>query len=649
MPIVSPMEDAIRTGVLANAPALAGLPGFAGKLLPLEQAHALYLKARARTHGSVLENLLREMNIDISVSLADLERIPRKGPVVVVSNHPYGMLDGAVLAVLLGRVRLDVKVMTNFLLAGVPELEQFYIFVDPLQTSKSHQRNRHALKQAMEWLQQGSMLAIFPAGEVSHWQIPHGTVAYPRWNETAARLIRKTNATTLPVYFCGQNSLSFQFMGLLHPRLRLAFLLQEFLKQQDTQVKLRVGTPIPEDAITSLADDGLATEYLRWRTYLLAERGKSALGAPSFKSVLPAKEEAITPALPRELLIRDLKNLASESLLAENQEFEVYAAQAEDIPHLLSEIGRLREVTFRSVGEGTGKRSDLDVFDRYYWHILLWSKSRQELVGAYRAGNTAEIVAQRGIGGLYTSTLFHYDERLLARTGPALELGRSFVRPEYQRQFAPLLLLWKGIARFVSRRPQTPVLFGAVSISNAYSCASRKLIYSFFESRKGADALADLVTPRHPFRSGRLHQLDCRAACKVLRDLDALSQPIADLELDGKGLPILLKQYAKVGGRLLAFNLDRKFSDVLDGLVIVDLRQTEPILLERYMGREALKDFRRFHGLDQSLDKTDSVGVMQASGAAANAASICRPISRNVSAAMRFCNSSKSCRSSLRI
>ncbi len=599
MPIVSPIDDAIRTGVLANAPALAGLPGFAGKLLPLARAHALYLKARNRTQGSVLENLLREMNIDISVSLTDLERIPSKGPVVVVSNHPYGMLDGAVLGVLLARVRPDVKVMTNFLLEGVPELEQFCIFVDPLRTSKSSQRNRRALKQALEWLQQGGMLAIFPAGEVSHWQMPQATVADPRWNETAARLLRKTNATALPVYFCGQNSLGFQFMGLLHPRLRLAFLLQEFLKQQDSEVKLRVGRPIPGEAIASLADDRVATDYLRWRTYLLAERGKSAAWAPGFKSMFPARQdEPITPPLPRELLRRDLRNLPDDSLLLENVDFAVYAAQADEIPHLLAEIGRLREVTFRAVGEGTGKRSDLDVFDPYYWHLLLWSKSRQELVGAYLAGNTAEIVAQRGIGGLYTSTLFHYDDRLLARMGPALELGRSFVRPEYQKQFAPLLLLWKGIARFVSHRPQTPVLFGAVSISNAYTRASRKLIYSFFESRKAGDALADLVSPRHPFRPAGMRKWDCRAACKALRDLDELSQPIADLELDGKGLPVLLRQYAKVGGRFLGFNLDPKFSDVLDGLVIVDLRQTEPMLLERYMGRDALMDFRRFHGLE---------------------------------------------------
>jgi putative hemolysin len=314
--------------------------------------------------------------------------------------------------------------------------------------------------------------------------------------------------------------------------------------------------------------------------------------------MLPMKAgEPITPPLPPELLHCDLHALPAERCLVENNEFAVYAAQASEIPHLLQEVGRLREITFREAGEGTGKRSDLDGFDRYYWHLLLWNKTRDELAGAYRAGNTAVVVAEHGVQGLYTNTLFRYDERLFAKLGPALELGRSFVRPQYQRQYAPLLLLWKAIARFVIARPETAVLFGAVSISNTYNRASRELIYSFFEDRRRGDELAGLVSPRKPFRPGRIRRWDCRAVCHVLRDLEELSEPIADLESDGKGLPILLKQYAKIGGKLLGFNVDRKFSGVLDGLIVVDLRQTEPAVLERYMGQEGAVRFRRYHGL----------------------------------------------------
>jgi len=600
MPILQSVEDPGRVaGVLSNAPALAGLPRLANKFLPLDQVHDLYERVRRSADGFVLENLLREMNVDLRVGAADVQRIPAKGPVVVVANHPYGMLDGAVLAVLLARVRPDIKVMTNFLLEGVPELELSCIFVDPLHTEGAAERNRRALRRAVEWLQQGGMLAMFPAGEVSHWQLPQGTIADPQWSNTATRLVRRTGAAALPVYFCGRNSLGFQLVGMIHPSLRMAFLLQEFLQQSGKSVALRVGSAIPPDSIASIADDREATGYLRWRTYLLAARGRMQVNLPAaLRSVFPPKTGApIAPALPRELLLCDVHGLPRERCLVENGEFAVYAAQAREIPHLLQEVGRLREVTFREAGEGTGKRSDLDRFDRHYWHLLLWSKGQEELVGAYRAGNTSEIVAEHGLAGLYTNTLFRYDQRLFDKMGPALELGRSCVRPEYQRQYAPLLLLWKAIARFVALRPGMPVLFGAVSVSNTYNRASRELIYSFFEARKQGGELADLVTPRRPYRPLRLGRWDCRAVCHVLRDLDELSEPITDVETDGKGLPILLKQYAKVGGKLLGFNVDRKFSDVLDGLVVVDLRQTEPTVLDRYMGRENAISFRRYHGL----------------------------------------------------
>jgi putative hemolysin len=571
--------------------------------MPLDQAHQLYLRVRRAKadvrDGSVLEALLREMQIELRVNDADIERIPRKGPVVAVANHPYGMLDGTVLAVLLSRVRPDVKVLTNFVLKDVPELEQYCIFVDPFHTPAAIERNRRAAREAMEWVAGGGMLGIFPAGEVSHWQSPQAGIADPQWNETATRIIRKTGAAALPVYFCGRNSLAFQVVGLLHARVRTAFLLHEFLQQSGKTVALRVGNTIPGDSIASISDDREATEYLRWRTYLLSQRGKQQVKIPqAVRAVLPKKpQEAITPALPRELLLCDLQSLPADRCLARNGDFAVYMAQATEIPHLLQEIGRLREVTFREVGEGTGKRTDLDRFDRNYCHLLLWNKSKEELVGAYRAGNTAEIIAKHGVEGLYTSTLFRYDRRLFEKMGPALELGRSFIRPEYQRQYAPLLLLWKGIARYITVRPETPVLFGAVSISNTYNHASRELIYSFFESRRQGDELADFVQPRSPFRPARLGRWDCRAVSHILRDLEELSEPIADVELDGKGLPILLKQYAKIGGKLLGFNVDRKFSDVLDGLVVVDLRQTEASVLERYMGKEAAGAFRKLHGV----------------------------------------------------
>ena len=580
--------------VLARA---AQFPGLAGKFAPVSKVRELYQRVQRSPDGFRLESLLAEMRVGLRVAAADEARIPTSGPVVVVANHPYGVLDGAILTVLLTRVRPDVKVLTNFLLADVPELRKHCIFVDPFQTDRSVESNRRAVREALAWLQQGGMLAMFPSGEVSHWQMPAAQIADPEWNDTAVRLIRRTGATALPVYFCGYNGVGFQLMGMLHPKLRATFLLQEFLQQEGKTVEVRVGSAIQADAVEAIPGDREAIEYLRWRTYLLARRTKpEAVWHTALRSRLAFKiQEPVAAPVSPDLLAEEVESLPEDRCLAANGDLAVYLGTAAEIPQLLREVGRLRELTFRGAGEGTGKSRDLDPFDDYYSHILLWNRTKQELVGAYRAGNTAEILKARGIAGLYTSTLFRYDEKVFEKLGPALELGRSFVRPEYQRQYAPLLLLWKGIARMVARHPEIPVLFGAVSISNDYNQASREMIYRFFEAHMQQDELAGLIEPRRPFRAGLLRRWDCRGMYHAFRDLDELSQPITDVEADGKGLPILLRQYAKIGGKLVGFNVDRKFSNVLDGLVVVDLRQTEPVVLERYMGREGAARFRQVH------------------------------------------------------
>lgn len=566
----------------------------------MAEMRELYERVRSAPCGFRLETLLEEMQVDLQLQSADLERIPAKGPLVAVANHPFGVLDGAALGVLLSRVRPDVRVITNSLLEGIPELSEHCFFVDPFHSPTSVEKNLKSLKQAIEWLQQGGALAVFPAGEVSQFSVGQGQIADPAWNTVAARLIRKTGASALPVYFCGHNSMTFQLLGMIHPRLRTLVLIQEFLQQRGKKLEVRVGTSIPSELVANMEDDREATEYLRLRTYLLAQRGKKSLSLPTrMRAVLPKKaQETITAAVPQSLLVHDIAALPPEQLLTESSEFAVYAARAVEMPHLLEELGRLREITFRAAGEGTGKSTDLDQFDNYYWHLLLWNKQKQEIAGAYRAGSTDEIIRAHGIKGLYTNTVFRYDERLFMKIGSALELGRSFVRAEYQRQYAPLLQLWKGIARFVAAHPETPVLFGAVSISNEYSRLSREMIVQYFESRDDGREFVDLIQPRTPFRTPKLRGLDCRALCDALHNLDQLGEPISDVEEDGKGVPILIRQYDKVGGKLVGFNLDRKFSDVVDGLVIVDLRQTDPLVLERYMGKEGYARFRRFHKMD---------------------------------------------------
>ncbi len=581
------------------APDLFPFRGLVQKLLPMNRIRELYQRAQQPVNRSLLENLLTEMRVDYQVAEADLARIPTQGPVVVASNHPFGILDGVIVGALLSRVREDVKVLTNFLLAGIPELHEHCIFVDPFGSKSATPHNRRALAEAVRWLRAGGMLAVFPAGEVSHFQLPKMNVDDPEWSAIPARLACMTEADVLPLYINGRNSVPFQAMGLLHPKLRTAWLLNEFLQQTDRSVSLRIGSTIAAESLRQAGPEQQATDYLRWRTYLLAERGRMKKPmTPVFHSFLPPKaQEAVAEAVPRELLQKDIEQLPAQNLIDENREFAVYVAETPAMPNLLQELGRLREITFRAAGEGTGERTDIDRFDLHYQHLLLWSKAHHELVGAYRLGLSAEIIPAYGPEGLYTSTLFRYDEQLFRNLGPSLELGRSFVREEYQRQYAPLLMLWKGIGRYLGTHPEIAVLFGAVSISSRYNQVSRELIVRFFQAREKQHELARWITPRRPFRQSWTRAKDYQAACDRIRDIDELSAPISDVEIDGKGLPILIKQYAKLGGRIVSFNVDRKFSDVLDGLVLVDLRQTNGNVLQRYMGKDGVKAFRQYHGI----------------------------------------------------
>ncbi|MBV8404640.1 MAG: GNAT family N-acetyltransferase [Gammaproteobacteria bacterium] len=297
------------------------------------------------------------------------------------------------------------------------------------------------------------------------------------------------------------------------------------------------------------------------------------------------------PVDPRRLA-SEVESLPADTLLLSSGNLRVYCAPATLLPVMLQELGRLRECTFRAVGEGTGRSTDIDAFDAYYEHLFIWNESTLEISGAYRLGRTDRIARQLGKAGLYTSTLFEYHDLFFKLLGPALELGRSFVRAEQQKSFAPLLLLWRGIGEYVGRHPEYCKLLGPVSISNDYSAWSRALLAQFLRQRKFDPLAPAMVRARRPFRSN----LSLRSlGCVQPSDLQTLSALLAGLEPDGKGPPVLLRQYLKLGGRVLGFNVDPDFSDSLDCLVLVDLRRTEPRVLEKYMSRKALESFRHRH------------------------------------------------------
>jgi putative hemolysin len=591
-----PTENAVRGARGHDQLALGGSFHSARlRFLFNREIRRLYESASLPENGPFLDKLLAELRVKVRVADKDLSRVPADGPLLAIANHPFGILDGAMLLWLLLRVRPDTKILTNYLLSSVPELERYCIFVDPFKREHSAQANRRGLKQAISHLKDGGALAVFPAGEVSHWQFKDGEVSDPAWTESIVRFVRRSQAVVLPVLFAGTNSLPFQVLGVIHPVLRTMQIPQQLLNKAGKEIDVRIGNPVPAEKVCSIRCDRDATAYLRWRTYLLAEHTRRN---PPRMELIRRQHKPIAAPIPAELLVSEIQGLPERSKLDENREFAVYSARAHEIPNCILEVGRLREVTFRAVEEGTGASRDIDEFDGYYTHLLLWSKPKQEIVGAYRLGNTREILAERGLRGLYTSTLFSYNEQLFCEMGPALELGRSFIRQEYQRQHAPLLMLWKGIAQYVVRNPETPILFGAVSISSSYRQRSRELLVKFFESQP-ANRLSKYVRPKRSFRVHRKIREWESVAISHLLDLDELSESIAEIERDGKGIPVLLRQYLKVGGSVLEFNVDRQFCDVLDGLILVDLRKTDPTRLATYMSKEGVTSFYAYHGVSQ--------------------------------------------------
>lgn len=593
-----PFDIKLPTLPILPGAVLAGVEKAIERLLGLHRLQRLYAAMdRVEKGGQVFDRMLAALKVTHQADPEELRRIPREGPVVVVANHPYGGIDGMILGSILLGVRPDVRFMANYLLGRIPELREIIVPVDPFGTRRGLAANVHALRECLRHLEKGGMVAVFPAGEVAHFDLRRRKVTDPGWSPQIAGLVRAMEAPVLPVFIAGANSVLFQLAGFLHPRLRTAMLPREILNKVDRKVEVRIGRPITFDRLKRFESDREMVEYARVRTFMLGGNGTGPDVTPTRTEpgTLARKGRPIVAPVARPLLAGDVESLPRESLVLDGSRLCVFHAEAEAIPNLLREIGRLREVTFREEGEGTGREIDIDAFDRHYTHLFVWNREREEVVGAYRLGRTDAILKGHGRKGLYTYSLFAYDERFLDRIGPALELGRSFVRPEYQKSYQPLMLLWKGIGRLVCERPQYKVLFGPVSINRDYRSVSRDLMVSFLrENHQGTD-LARFVRPRNPLKRQPRRAGEIDRALPFLHDVQELSDLVAAIEADEKGIPILLKQYARLGGRFLGFSLDPNFSDVLDALILVDLTRTEERILERYMGQEAASGFLRFH------------------------------------------------------
>lgn len=565
------------------------------RVLGLNQIRGVYRDVISRCEGSFCQRALESLHVSADVTPADLHRIPSTGAVILASNHPLGGLDGLILLEIARRVRSDVRLLANRMLNAFPELAPDLLPVEVF--APGDPANMLALRQSIRFLRAGGCLATFPAGEVSRLRFRDGEVSDGPWSHSVAMLARSTGAAVVPVYFDSRNSWLFQTLGRVHPALRTCLLPRELLRKRGTRIALRVGSSVDSAKLSSLGSDEHAAAYLRARTYLLSDRAKGAQGATADASDDAAQlaSRPVATAVPADELAREVAALPACRTLATLGTLRAIIAPAQEIPGVLNEIGRLREITFRAVGEGTGHARDLDRFDATYQHLFLWDESSNSIVGAYRLGLTDKLCANGRTDGLYTATLFRYDPSQMRLLVPGIELGRSFIRAECQRDYAPLLLLWRGIGRFVSDNPRYRRLFGTASISDTYPSLTRKLLVRFLTTTFGGGEFAELAEPTTPPKFARFRERETELACSTISDVAEADELVASIDPHGRGVPVLLRQYLRLGAKLIGFNVDPAFGNALDGLIVVDLTKAPSRLVARYMGQERYQEYLRYH------------------------------------------------------
>lgn len=538
-------------------------------IMRLNKINKLYSDVYDENSEAFLEQLIEALGVTIEVNKEDLEKIPASGAFITISNHPFGGLDGIILIKLLSKIRPDYKVMANFLLKKIEPIKDYFLGVNPFE-SRRDISSAGGLKEALRHLSEGKPLGLFPAGEVSAYQADSNSVEDKEWSVSVLKLIRKANVPVIPIYFKGSNSLLFQLLGFIHPMLRTVKLPSELLNKKNRIIKLRIGSPITTETQDSFTDIRQYGKFLRAKTYLLG----SSLEVKKFflKSQKAGKNvEPIAQEMPVEVLQKEITNIKDDYLLFSMKNYTVYCAPTIKIPNILNEIGRLREVTFRAVGEGTNRSIDLDEFDLYYYHLFIWDDDNQRIVGAYRVGKGKDIIDRYGVKGFYINTLFKIRKEMMPILYESIELGRSFVVEEYQRKPFPLFMLWKGILYFLIKNPEYRYLIGPVTISGKYTDVSKELIMKFIRKNHWEGELAHCIIPRCKY-SVETNDPDVDVMVEASGDdISALDKLIGDIEPSSDKLPILLKKYISLNGRIIGFNIDPKFNMCLDGLLILDL------------------------------------------------------------------------------
>ena len=557
------------------------------KVLKISIMNQIYDRNKHLTDLEFINALLDEFEINFEIPEEDLKRIPKTGPFITISNHPLGGIDGILLLKLLLEHRPDFKIIANFLLHRIEPLKPYVMPVNPFEERKDVKSSISGFKNAISHLGNGHALGIFPAGEVSTYRDDRLLVDRP-WEVAAMKLVKKASVPVVPIYFHAKNSKMFYRLAKLNDTFRTAKLPSELLTQRDRLIKVRIGNPISVQDQAEHQTLEEFTDFLRRKTYVLANpfQKKKLLETIPKTLKIPKPPKKIAGAVSIEMIEAEIDILRKEDkrlLISKN--YEVFLAQAEKIPSILQEIGRLREITFREVGEGTNNATDLDKFDSYYHHMFLWDEDSKKIAGAYRMGLGSKIFPQYGIDGFYLQDLFRFEPELYPMMSQSIEMGRAFIIKEYQLRPMPLFLLWKGIVHTTLRYPEHRYLIGGVSISNKFSEFSKSLMIEFMKSNYYDPYVAQYINPKKEFKV-KLKDADKDFIFdETEADLNKFDRLIDEVEPGNLRLPVLIKKYIKQNAKVVAFNVDPLFNNAVDGLMyirIADLPEStvKPVMEE---------------------------------------------------------------------
>lgn len=520
--------------------------------------------------------------LSLNYDLTGLENIPKEGPCVIVSNHPHGMSDGLMFGDIAMKVRSDIRIVVNEFLQCVRGMVPYEIMVDVYGGEAAKRANMAGMREILRWLKGGHCILVFPSGSAATYSHKDRRVIDDPWQPNIASLIRKTGATVVPMHISGRTGIFFQLLSIINKGIRANFLAREILRDGRMRHTIRLGKPISPATIAMTENDESLSDYLRLSSMLLRYPQTTAAATAPERSMAE-----IEPHVPTEAQLAEINALPAEALYAETTNgLKVYAAEADRIPNILHEMGILREHTFRAVGEGSGNACDLDDYDQYYTHLIMWDSRANRLAGAYRMGRTDKILQDKGANGIYNSQFFRFSDKLLKVLAHGLEMGRAFICKEYQRHPASLDTLWMGIGHYLARHPQYRYLYGTVSISSEYTPASRALMLTYLKAHCMNSELAEETTACYPPVGIELHSEDARLVSSAVKEMRQLTGLVADLEPDGKSIPVLLRQYLRLGGRMLSFGIDNDFGGTLDCLVMVDMPQAPRRIIDRYCGKD---------------------------------------------------------------